>query len=612
MASKNIQDLQDIANLIRRDCAISTTKAGSGHLSTCLSCEEIMSVLFFNEMKYEVGNASNKNNDEFILSKGHAAPALYSCLKRAGCLNKPANLDLNELRKLNSVLEGHPMPNSKLPWIKVATGSLGQGLSIGVGMALASKLQKRNFKVYVLLGDGELAEGSNYEACQLAVHLKLDNLTAIVDVNRQGQIGETMFGHDLIAYKKRFEGFGWNTVIINGHKVEQIVNSLNENRKSNKPTIILAKTLKGKGISFIEDKEGWHGKAMNENELNKALKEIPDSAMPKFVIQKPAKNNFKFNKKNIEIQKYTIGDEVATRTAYGKALANLAISDSSVIAVDADVGNSTKSKDIKEKTPKQFVECYIAEQNMIGVALGLSKKGFNVFCGSFGAFLTRAHDQIRMAALSNGNLTINGSHAGVAIGYDGASQMGLEDISMFRSLPNSIIFYPSDAASAEKIVNLCSKLNGIKYIRTTRNNTPVIYDNKEDFKIGDFKILRQTLKDKAVIAGAGITLHESLKAYEELNKKGINTAVIDLYCIKPFNKKKFIKFIKKHGNKVIVAEDHYPEGGIGEMISEVVSNNSIQFKHLAIREIPHSGKTKELLNKYGINSKAIINEVKKW
>ena len=607
MASKNIQDLQDIANLIRRDCAISTTKAGSGHLSTCLSCAEIMSVLFFNEMKYEVGNASNKNNDEFILSKGHAAPALYSCLKRAGCLNKPANLDLNELRKLNSVLEGHPMPNSKLPWIKVATGSLGQGLSIGVGMALASKLQKRNFKVYVLLGDGELAEGSNYEACQLAVHLKLDNLTAIVDVNRQGQIGETMFGHDLIAYKKRFEGFGWNTVIINGHKVEQIVNSLNENRKSNKPTIILAKTLKGKGISFIEDKEGWHGKAMNENELNKALKEIPDSAMPKFVIQKPAKNNFKFNKKNIEIQKYTIGDEVATRTAYGKALANLAISDSSVIAVDADVGNSTKSKDIKEKTPKQFVECYIAEQNMIGVALGLSKKGFNVFCGSFGAFLTRAHDQIRMASYSRANIKFIGSHAGISIGDDGPSQMGLEDISMFLSTSQAIIVYPSDALSAQYLLKEIMNYQGISYLRTTREATPLLYREKDKFPLGHFKVLRKSEHDKVLAIGSGITVHESLKAYELLRQKNIHIRVIDLYSIRPLDVNALMKQAEECHHKVIVVEDHF-FNGIGSVISSVLG----KVKHLYVKEIPRSGKPEELRSKYGIDATAIVKAVEKF
>jgi len=604
----SIKQLKDISNVIRRDCAVSTTKAGSGHLSTCLSSVEIMSVLFFDEMKYDTSNAFNKNNDDFILSKGHAAPALYSCLKRAGCIKD----DLNDLRKLDSNLEGHPVPHSALPWIKAATGSLGQGLSVGVGMALAAKLQKRKFRVYVLLGDGEIAEGSIYEACQLAVNLNLDNLVAIVDVNRQGQTGETILGHDMKSYKKRFEGFGWKTILIDGHKIEQIVNALKLVRKSNKPVVILAKTFKGKGISFIENKNDWHGKAMNENQLEKALKEIPELVMPKVKIKKPAKDNLKIIKKlKVKIDSYKIGNEVATRDAFGKALMNLCVADKNVLAVDADVANSTRLKFVKGKTPSQFVECYIAEQDMIGVTLGLSKKGFKVFAASFGAFLTRAHDQLRMAAISNADFTINGSHAGVSIGEDGASQMGLEDIAMFRDLPNSIVFYPSDAVSTQKIVHICNSLKGIKYIRTTRDKTPVLYGQNEKFNIGDFKVLKKSNKDSAVLVGSGITLHECLKAYDELRKKKINVAVVDLYCVKPFNEKKFVEFVEKHGKKVIISEDHYPEGGIGEMLNESLVGKKIEVRHLAIREIPHSGKTKELLNKYGIDWKGIVKEVKK-
>ena len=604
----SIKQLKDISNVIRRDCAVSTTKAGSGHLSTCLSSVEIMSVLFFDEMKYDTSNAFNKNNDDFILSKGHAAPALYSCLKRAGCIKD----DLNDLRKLDSNLEGHPVPHSALPWIKAATGSLGQGLSVGVGMALAAKLQKRKFRVYVLLGDGEIAEGSIYEACQLAVNLNLDNLVAIVDVNRQGQTGETILGHDMKSYKKRFEGFGWKTILIDGHKIEQIVNALKLVRKSNKPVVILAKTFKGKGISFIENKNDWHGKAMNENQLEKALKEIPELVMPKVKIKKPAKDNLKIIKKlKVKIDSYKIGNEVATRDAFGKALMNLCVADKNVLAVDADVANSTRLKFVKGKTPSQFVECYIAEQDMIGVTLGLSKKGFKVFAASFGAFLTRAHDQLRMAAISNADFTINGSHAGVSIGEDGASQMGLEDIAMFRDLQNSIVFYPSDAVSTQKIVHICNSLKGIKYIRTTRDKTPVLYGQNEKFNIGDFKVLKKSNKDSAVLVGSGITLHECLKAHDELKKKKINVAVVDLYCVKPFNEKKFVEFVEKHGKKVIISEDHYPEGGIGEMLNESLVGKKIEVRHLAIREIPHSGKTKELLNKYGIDWKGIVKEVKK-
>ena len=602
-----IKQLQDIANIIRRDCAEMTTRAGSGHLSTCLSSVELMGVLFFDEMKYDTSNAFHKNNDEFILSKGHAAPALYSCLKRAGCINN----DLMSLREVDSDLEGHPMPSLK--WVKVATGSLGQGLSVGVGMALAAKLQKRKYRTYVLLGDGEIAEGSIYEACQLAVNLKLDNIVAIVDVNKQGQTGETILGHDMKAYKKRFEGFGWKTIVIDGHKIEQIVKSLKLARKSNKPVIILAKTFKGKGISFIENKKGWHGKAMDEKQLEKALKEIPDSVMPSVKIKKPPKDlKNRVGKKKVKIDSYKIGNDVATRDSFGRALMNLCVADKSVLAVDGDVANSTRLKFVKGKTPSQFVECYIAEQDMIGVALGLSKKGFNIFAASFGAFLTRAHDQLRMVAISNADFTINGSHAGVSIGPDGASQMGLEDIAMFRDLPNSIVFYPSDAVSTQKLTFICNLLKGIKYIRTTRDKTPVIYNKKEEFDVGDFKVLKKSDNDKAVLVGSGITLHESLKAYEELKKKKVNVAVVDLYCVKPFKGKRFIEFVKKHGNIVIIAEDHFKEGGIGEMLSEVIAenNSNIKFKHLAIRGVPHSGKTKELLNKYGIDWKGIVNSVR--
>lgn len=603
----SVKQLQDISNIIRRDCAISTTKAGSGHLTTCLSCAEIMSVLFFDEMKYDVNNPHHKNNDEFILSKGHAAPALYSCLKRARCIKD----DLNDLRKLGSNLEGHPMPRS-LDWIKAATGSLGQGLSIGVGMALAAKLQKRKFRTYVLLGDGEIAEGSIYEACQLAEHYQLNNLAAIVDVNRQGQTGETILGHDMNSYKKRFEGFGWKVLVIDGHNIKEILKAFDDAKKSNKPVIILAKTFKGRGVSFMENKVNWHAKIPNSIELEKALKEIPDSVMSNVKIKKPSKDLKKRTGKNkVKIDSYKIGNSVATRDAFGRALVNLCASDKSVLAVDADVANSTRLKFVKGKTPNQFVECYIAEQDMIGVVLGLSKKGFNVFAASFGAFLTRAHDQLRMSALSNADFTINGSHAGVSIGPDGASQMGLEDIAMFRDLPNSIVFYSSDAVSTQKIVHMCNSLKGIKYIRTTRDKTPILYKKNEKFNVGDFKVLKKSNEDRVVLVGSGITVYEALKAYDELKKKKINVAVVDLYCVKPFNGKKFVEFVEKHGKKVIISEDHYPEGGIGEMLSDVLigTNKKIEVKHLAIREIPHSGKTKELLEKYGIDWKGYVKSV---
>ncbi len=603
----SVEELKNIVNILRRDSLISTTNAGSGHPTSCLSCAEIMSVLFFHEMHYDKNNPLNQNNDEFILSKGHAAPILYSALYRAGCINE----DLNSLRKINSNLEGHPIPNS-LKWIKVATGSLGQGLSIGVGMAMASKLQGKSFRVYVLLGDSEIAEGGVYEALQLASYYNLNNLTAIVDANRLGQRGETMLGHDIKKYKKRFEGFGWNVDDINGHGIKEIIKAFNETRDSKLPSLILAKTYKGKGISFLENKDGWHGKALNEEQLKIALNEIPKSVMPNIINSPLRFDTWRPIKKELVLPLYHIGEEIATRQAYGEALSSLTRSDSSILALDAEVSNSTFSNKVKEKTPYQFIECFIAEQNMVGMALGLSVKGLNIFASTFSAFLSRAHDQIRMSAISNANLTFCGSHSGVSIGEDGVSQMGLEDISLFRNLPNSIVFYPSDAVSTVKLTAFASALPGIKYIRTTRPKTPVIYDNREKFDLGDFKILRESNKNKIVVAGAGITVHEALKAHEELKNKKQNIAVVDIYCVKPFNSKKFIDFVKKHGKKLIVVEDHYQEGGIGEMISSSLVNSGIKMKHLCVREIPHSGTKDELLEKYKIDSKAIINETKEF
>lgn len=601
---KEVKELKETANTLRADSLKMTTEAGSGHPTSCLSCADLMAALFFHEMRFDSSDAGNPENDEFVLSKGHAAAIYYSALFRAGCIKDA----LLSYRKILSRLEGHPIPFDG--WVKVATGSLGQGLSVGLGIALAAKLNKKKYRTFVLLGDSEIAEGEIYEALQFASYYKLNNLCAIVDVNRLGQRGETMVGWNTDKYAKRFASFGWEVKVINGHNLGQILSALKKFRKTKKPFVILAKTMKGKGVSFLENMEGWHGCALNRIELEKALDEIPVSDELKIDIEKP-----KFNKNTNEKTKlkipaltnYAKNISVATREAYGNAIANLAKVNRNVVAVDAEVSNSTFSEKIKFSVPRQFIEAFIAEQNMISLALGLSIKGFNVFTSSFAAFLSRTHDQLRMAALSKASITVCGSHAGVSIGQDGASQMGLEDISMFRDLPNSIIFYPSDAISTEKLTQIASILKkpSIKYIRTTRPKTPIIYSLKEKFPVGAFKVLRQTKKDKVVLIGAGITLHESLKAHEFLKSKYINSAVIDLYCVKPLNLGKLISFIKKHGKKVVIVEDHYAEGGIGEMLSLDLANNGIKISHLAIKEIPHSGTAEELLKKYGIDSKSI-------
>ena len=546
MKKEEIKNLQKIADILRRDSIEATTEAGSGHPTSCLSCAEIFAALFFSQMRYSPSNPHNPNNDEFILSKGHAAPILYSSLFRAGCISD----NLKSLRKLSSRLEGHPMPIS-LNWLKVATGSLGQGLSIGAGMALAAKLQKRKYKTYVLLGDSEVAEGSIYEALQFASYYKLNNLIAILDANRLGQTGPTMLAHDIKLYQQRFKSFGWNTLSVSGHNIKQILKALNSLSQT-KPTIIIAKTFKGQGVSFLKNKENWHGKALPQELAQEALKEIPAPEMPKIKIKKPLAVKYSSRLSKFKPNNYKQDENLSTRTAYGKVLASLAKADSSVLALDAEVSNSTHSQEVKKSKPKQFVETYIAEQDMIGIALGLSKKGFNVFASTFSAFLSRAHDQLRMSALSSADFTIAGSHSGVSIGEDGASQMGLEDIAMFRDLPDSLVFYPSDAVSTEKLLLQAYKERGIKYLRITRPKTKVIYKNSEQFPVGQFKILHSSLKDSVVLIGSGITLHESLRAHELLKSKGINTAVIDLYCIKPLNTKSLISFINRHGKKIII------------------------------------------------------------
>lgn len=604
---KEVEKLEKMASVLRRDSLKATTAAGSGHATSSLSCADLISVLFFSEMSYDVGNPLNPDNDEFVLSKGHASPVLYSALFRAGCIKE----DLTSLRKFKSNLEGHPMPRS-LPWVKVATGSLGQGLSVGVGMALASKLQGRKFRVYVLLGDGEIAEGSVYEAIQLGARHDLKNLIAIVDVNRLGQTGETMSGHRMKEHEKRLEGFGWDVLTINGHDVGEIKKSLSSAGKSPRPTVILAKTFKGRGVSFLENEEGWHGKAVPRERLDEALGEMPENGVPDFRIKKPAALKRKFRRGRFRSNDYGIGDEIATRQAYGNALSSLAKSDGRIMSIDAEVSNSTKSEEVKKASAGQFLEAYVAEQNMVGMALGLERKGYNVFASSFSAFLSRASDQMRMAAISGAkNLTFCGSHSGISIGQDGASQMGLEDVGFFRSLPGSLVFCPCDAVSSEKLTVLASETPGLKYLRTTRPDAKVIYKNSEKFRIGDFKILKKSGRDESVIAGSGITVHEALKAHEELKKRGKNAAIVDVWCVKPFNRKKLVQLTKKSGNRLIVVEDHRAEGGIGEMLAAELINERINFSHLCVRGVPHSGTKEELMEKHGIDYKGIIREFEK-
>jgi len=500
----------------------------------------------------------------------------------------------NEKGKQASNLEGHPTP--RMPWIKYATGSLGQGLSVGLGMALGIRIQKLKSNVYVLLGDGECAEGSVWEAAELASKLKVDNLVAIVDANRLGQSGESLHGHKVSQWKKKWNAFGWKTIVIDGHNIIKLMDAFLAARKSKKPAVIIAKTMKGKGISFLENKDGWHGKVLDEEMLNSALEEL--GPMPYFdarhYLNKPRTVKVrKYNFKEVHLPDYEIGDMVATRKAFGNMLLKLGKNEN-IVTVDADTKNSTYTLDFMNKYPERSVECFIAEQNMIGISQGLSAKGLIPFAATFAAFFARAHDQIRMAGVAKSNLNIVGSHVGVSIGEDGPSQMGLEDISMFRSIPESVVLYPCDAVSAEELTRAMCLRKGINYLRTSRPKTPVIYKYDEKFFIGGSKVLKKG--GRTIVITAGVTVHEALK----VNKK---FTLIDAYSVKPLDNR-IIKLCK--GKKVIVVEDHYPEGGLGEAVRSLGIKVD---KHLCVNKVSRSGSKEKLLKYHGIDSESIGREI---
>ena len=597
------ESLQAIDQRLRQHVLIMTTRAGSGHATTCLSMAELMSCLFFDEMQYNIKNPDDLANDEFVLSKGHASPILWAALAEAGIVPLKK---LEEYRQYPSPLEGHPTPN--MPWVKAATGSLGQGLGIGVGMAWAMKQRRLGARVFVMMGDGECAEGNVWEAAELARKLDLSNIAAIVDCNRLGQSGESLHGHNIQKWQKKWAAFGWNTFVIDGHKVHDILKALSQARATHGPSIILAKTFKGRGVSFLENKEGWHGKALKPDELARALNELgpmPGIDAKKLVNVPPKPHCEPLKEKAPAPPKYNVSDMVATREAYGTMLEKLGLNDK-IIAIDGDVKNSTFSERFKEFYPERFIEAYIAEQNMVCMAVGVATKGFLPFVSTFGAFFTRAHDQLRMAAISRSGIRCCGSHVGVSIGEDGPSQMGLEDLALFRSLPNSIVLYPCDAVSAEKCTQLLAEHEGnIGYLRTSRPKTPVIYGNQESFRIGGSKIVRRSFRDKVIIISAGVTLHEAIKASDVLRKEKIFVRVLDAYSVKPLDEKAILS--ASRGRKVVVVEDHYAEGGLGEAISAL----GIPVVHLCIRDIPRSGRPEVLLHTHGIDAEAIVKVVKK-
>jgi transketolase len=560
-------------------------------------------------MRYDAKNPHYHNNDRFILSKGHAAPLLYAAWAETGLF--PTS-ELLKLRQFGCDLEGHPTP--RLPFVDVATGSLGQGLSVGAGMALAARLDNLNYNTYVLLGDGEIAEGAVWEAASFAGVYKLNNLIAIVDDNRLGQSQATAFGHDIGVYRKRFEAFGWRVEDIDGHDIEEILEVLSGVGLNDQPLCIIAKTYKGAGVSFLQDKDGWHGKPLNKEEAAKAIAELQPSAKSGIGVPipapapLPAPNNAA--PAGYPPIAYKPGDLVATREAYGAALERIGGADPRVVAMDGDTKNSTFAEKFFKKFPNRFTECFIAEQNMVGVATGFGARGKVPFASTFACFFTRAFDQIRVAGISQANLKLVGSHVGVSIGEDGPSQMALEDIAMMRAVAGSVVLYPSDAVSTEKLLEQMALAKGIHFLRTSRPKTPVIYGNDEKFPIGGAKVVRQNAGDKVTIVAAGVTLHEALKAADTLKAEGIGVTVIDAYSIKPLGRDIIKAAAQKTGNTVITVEDHYIEGGLGDAVAGELSVEGIRVHKLAVTSLPRSGKAAELLAHFGIDAAAIAKKVK--
>jgi len=614
----NTQPLEQLAKLIRYFILTSTTKAGSGHPTSSLSAADLMACLFFGGFfRFDADDPLSPFNDRLIFSKGHASPLFYALWAAAGAIEEK---ELMTLRQFGSRLEGHP--TMAFPYTEAATGSLGQGLSVGVGMALNGKyVDKIPYRTYVLLGDSEMAEGSQWEALASAAHYKLNNLIGILDVNRLGQRGETMYGHDVGAYQKRIEAFGWETIVIDGHNFFEISAAYQQALLSKeKPVMIIAKTLKGKGVSFLEDKDGWHGRALSAEELGGALQELGEvDVMTRGEIAMPTKSEIRSTKSETnhksEIQNpkqkilYKKGEVVSTRKAYGNALVKLFPQFPNMVVLDAETSNSTFAETFRKEYPERFFEMYIAEQNMAGAALGFSRRGKLPFVSTFAAFFPRAFDQIRMSQYSDANIKFVGSHAGVSIGEDGASQMGLEDIAMFRTVLGSIVLYPSDAVSTERLVEEAARHHGVVYIRTTRKDTPVLYSADEPFPIGGSKTLRESAQDRVTIIAAGITLHEALAAHAELQKEGIAARVIDLYSIKPLDEAT-IRKAASETKAIITVEDHYPEGGIGEAVRSVFEKSPVPVYSLAVRNMPRSGKPQELLDYEEISKSAIIKKVK--
>jgi len=605
IATTDLEFARQLGQQLRVDSIRCSTAAGSGHPTSSMSAADLIAVLIARYLQYDWSKPKDANNDHLIYSKGHASPLCYAMFKAVGAIT---DAELMTFRKFGSRLQGHPTP--AIPWVDVATGSLGQGLPIGVGVALAGQyLDKLPFHVWVLCGDSELAEGSIWEAVDKAGHYKLGNLTAIWDINRLGQRGETEYGWSLDTYRRRVEAFGCFPIVIDGHDIPSIDRAFGEAlSNTDKPSVIIAKTIKGKGFSEIENKDGWHGKTLPADMAERAIKELGGIRNLKVKTQKPdrgvAPKRVTTNEPVLPI--YKMEDKVATRKAYGDALLALAAIPE-VVAMDGEVSNSTHADEFGKAHPDRFFEMWIAEQQLVATAVGMSVRGYKPFASTFAAFFSRAYDFIRMAAISQANLRLVGSHAGVEIGQDGPSQMALEDLAMMRAIHGSTVLYPCDPNQTARLTRAMADMPGIVFMRTTRGAYPTLYGPDETFKVGGSKVVRQSPRDKVALIGAGVTLHSCLAAADALAAKKIAARVIDLYSVKPVDVKTLREAARVTKGRFVVVEDHYPQGGIAAAVLEALAADPApRLVHLAVKDLPASGKPEELMNAAGISSKHIV------
>jgi transketolase len=610
-SAADVNMVKEKARLLSIYSMMATTAAGSGHPTSCMSAAELVAGVFFHAMKFDPKNANSKDGDRFVLSKGHAAPLLYSVLAEAGVF--PVSRVMT-LRQFSSELEGHPTP--RIHGVDAATGSLGQGLSVGAGLAIGARLDKSPTRVYVLTGDGELAEGQIWEAAAFAAFYKLDNLTVLADINRLGQSEPTMYQHDMERYRLKFESEGFDTQVIDGHDVAAVLAALDRAKATKgRPQAIVARTIKGHGFSLVADKLNWHGKPFSKEQLAEAIKERGGAPV---VPPDPGKS---YERTNLPkppdfpapaAPDYAADAKVATREAYGFALKRLGAVNPQVVAISGDVKNSTFSEIFQEAYPDHFWQGYIAEQNLVSVAVGLQARGKVPFADTFACFLSRAYDNVRMAAISRANINLCGSHCGVSIGEDGPSQMALEDLAMFRAVHGSMVLYPSDAVSTERLTEAMARRAGINYLRTSRPKMPILYSKDEKFPTPGFKVLHKSVEDKVTVIGAGVTLHEALKAADQLKGTGTAVRVIDLYCVKPLDGKALAAEIGGTGGRLITAEDHWAEGGLGEAVLQALAlagASPAKYKMIAVTQMPHSGKPEELMDAFGISARHIVEAV---